>query len=135
MPDASLDVVNRFFTSLEKGDAAGVAACFAADSRVWTPGDHWFSGDHSPDEIQGLSATILALFPTGLRFQVSDITAQGERVAVEATSEGAHVNGRVYRNAYHMLFVIRDDQIVLLKEYMDTALAGDFLGHDAPPPS
>ena len=135
MARSGLETVEHFFKSLEQGDAAGVAGCFAADARVWTPGDHWFSGIHTPDEIQNLSATILGMFPDGLRFQVQGVTAQDDRIAVEATSEGAHVSGKTYRNAYHMLFVVRDGSIVELKEYMDTALAGEFLGHEGPPGS
>ncbi len=133
MSNTALQVVNDFFSALEKGDATGIASCFAADAVVWTPGDHWFSGEHKMDEIQGLSAQIFSLFPGGLHFQIEAITSQNDRIAVEATSEGTHVSGRVYRNAYHMLFVVRGSEIVVLKEYMDTALAGDFLGHDAAP--
>ena len=31
------------------------------------------------------------------------------------------MNGNVYNNHYHMLFVIRDDKIAIVKEYADTA--------------
>lgn len=130
---APLDIVNAFFAANEKGDSAAIAACFGDDAVVWTPGDHWFSGEHRPEEIPDLSASILALFPDGLRFQILGITSQGERIAVEATSEGRHIDGRTYRNAYHMLFIVRDGKIRVLKEYMDTALAGSFIGHEALP--
>ena len=133
MARSGLETVEHFFESLEQGDPAAVAGCFAADARVWTPGDHWFSGIHTPDEVLRLSGMILGMFPDGLRFQTQGITAQDDRIAVEATSEGHHVSGRTYRNTYHMLFVVRDGAIVHLKEYMDTALAGAFLGHEAPP--
>ncbi len=133
MAREALQVVNDFFSSLGKGDAAGVAACFGDDAVVWTPGDNWYSGEHSPDEIQELSAAILALFPDGLRIEPVALTCEGERIAVEATGEGRHVSGRIYRNSYHMLFVVRDGKIRVLKEYMDTARAGEFLGRDAPP--
>jgi len=132
MTSTPLDVVNTFFQAMEKGDAAGIAACFGDDAVVWTPGDNWFSGEHTPDEIEGLSASILSLFPAGLRFEILAMTCQDERIAVEATSEGLHVDGRTYRNAYHMLFVIRGGKIRVLKEYMDTALAGSFLGREGP---
>ena len=128
-----LDVVQAFFNALEKGDGAAVAACFSDDAVVWTPGRNWYSGEHDLAEIQTLSARILAQFPKGLRFEIQGITAEGERVAVEATSRGEHVNGRTYANAYHMLFTVRDGAIASLKEYMDTELAGDFLGRESPP--
>ena len=133
MSSTPLQVVNTFFNCLEKGDAAGVAGCFGDAAVVWTPGDHWFSGEHTPDEIQGLSGQILSMFPSGLQFEIEAMTSEGERIAVEAVSRGEHINGRVYSNTYHMLFVVRAGKIAVLKEYMDTALAGEFLGHDAPP--
>ncbi len=133
MADESMQIVNDFFSSLKKGDAAGIASCFSEDAVVWTPGDNWFSGEHTPDEIQGLAAQILSQFPDGIRLEPVAVTREGERIAVEATGEGRHIDGRTYRNAYHMLFVVRDGKICVLKEYMDTALAGEFLGRDAPP--
>ena len=133
MTQAAAEVVNTFFQSLTKGDAAGVAGCFAEDATVWTPGDTWFSGDHTLADVQKLSARILALFENGIRMEVDAITREGERIAVEAHSEGVRKDGRVYANRYHMLFIVRDEKIVHLREYMDTKIAADFLGQDAPP--
>jgi ketosteroid isomerase-like protein len=48
------------------------------------------------------------------------MTAEGERVAVEAESLGDHASGQVYSNLYHFLFEFRDGKLLSLKEYMDT---------------
>ena len=61
------------------------------------------------------------VFPQGLAFTIDAMTAEGERVAVEAHSEGRHVSGATYSNEYHFLFVFRDGKLVLLREYMDTS--------------
>ena len=76
---------------------------------------------------------ILAMFPSGLRFETEAMTTEGERIAAQATGRGEHVNGRLYSNTYHRLFVIRDGKIQILKEYMDTAIAGELLGHEGHP--
>jgi ketosteroid isomerase-like protein len=86
-----------------------------------------------PDEVRELSAVILAMFPSGLRFETEAMTTEGERIAAQASGRGEHVNVRLYSNTYHRLFVIRDGKIQILKEYMDTAIAGELLGHEGPP--
>jgi ketosteroid isomerase-like protein len=55
------------------------------------------------------------------------MTAEGERVAVEARSQGQHVSGALYSNDYHFLFVFRDGKLAVLKEYMDTERVTDIL--------
>jgi len=48
-------------------------------------------------------------------------TAEGDRVAVEATSSAINAaNGRVYENCYHHVFICRDDAIAEMREYQDT---------------
>ena len=48
------------------------------------------------------------------------MTAEGDRVAVEAETYGEHVSGKTYNNFFHFLLVIRDGKIQEWKEYMDT---------------
>ena len=55
------------------------------------------------------------------------MTAEGDRVAVEAESRGVHASGLPYNNYYHFLFRFRDGELVRLTEYMDTELATDVL--------
>ena len=52
---------------------------------------------------------------------------EGERVAVEAHSEGRHVSGATYSNEYHFLFVFREGKLAVLREYMDTERVTDIL--------
>ncbi|MFC3172762.1 nuclear transport factor 2 family protein [Novosphingobium bradum] len=59
---------------------------------------------------------------------VLGITAEGDRVAIEAKSAGIAnpVTGRAYGNFYHFLFKVRDGQLVLFKEYQDTLHVYDY---------
>ena len=79
------------------------------------------------DQLPEFMGGILSQFPEGLHFRVTGITAGGDRVAVEAESEGHHQNGRTYHNQYHFLFILRDGKIVQMKEYLDTMRAHEFL--------
>ncbi len=43
---------------------------------------------------------------------VQGVTAEGDRVAIEAEGRAELKNGRIYANRYHYLFVLRDGKIL-----------------------
>ena len=63
----------------------------------------------------------------GLKLTPKGITAEGDRVAVEAESYGQHANGKVYNNQYHFLIEVRNDKIQAVREYLDTMHANEVL--------
>ena len=120
-------LIRRFFEAMNTGDTAGILESYAEDGYVQTMGNTLISGVYSKDEIRGFADGIYEAFPQGLSFTVVGITAEGDRVAVEAESSGQHVSGKAYNNFYHFLFIIRDGKVVSMKEYLDTELATDIL--------
>jgi ketosteroid isomerase-like protein len=62
-----------------------------------------------------------------VKIEIHRVTAEEDRVAVEASSYISRPSdGVVYNNFYHHLFVIKDDLIILFKEYQDTLHLLDF---------
>ncbi len=120
-------IAREFFAALSRTDTAAIAAMYADDFTLWTAGTLPFSGTFTRAQALRAMDQILGLFPDGLAFTIKGITAEGERVAVEAESDGRHVSGKTYHNQYHFLLIIRDGKIVQLKEYMDTMHANDVL--------
>lgn len=116
-----------FFEALNAADGERIAAAYAPDGRCWTSGNTLISGVLSRDQIVAGAAAVLDVFPQGLAFTVHAMTAEGERVAVEAESKGLHVSGVEYRNLYHFLFEFRAGKLLELKEYMDTEVITDVL--------
>jgi ketosteroid isomerase-like protein len=57
--------------------------------------------------------------------RVLSITAEDDRVAVEAEGNALHANGRRYDNHYCYIFQIRDAKIFIFREYQDTLLVFD----------
>ncbi len=126
------EIVRHFFDVLDRADRDALDTLYADDFEVWTAGALPFSGTHTRARALENAPMVLSLFPEGLRFTLLAMTAEGERVAVEAESEGRHVSGRPYHNRYHFLIEIRDGRIRRLKEYMDTKHAYEvFVGDDA----
>jgi ketosteroid isomerase-like protein len=90
-------------------------------------GNTLISGRYTKAQINDAAGAIYQVFPQGIRFVIKAMTAEDDRVAVEAESEGMHVSGRLYGNQYHFLFRLRDGKVVELKEYMDTERVTDIL--------
>lgn len=120
-------IVIKFFDALNRGDVDFIVETYAADGCVQTMGNTLISGVFSREQIAASAGGIFDVFPQGLSFIVIDMIAEGDKVAVEATSEGKHISGQIYSNDYHFLFEFRDGKLLLLKEYMDTERVTDVL--------
>jgi uncharacterized protein len=118
--DRNKALVEHFFAAMNTGDSAAIVDAYAEDGAVWTSGGTLISGTFSKAQIRDASGRIFEAFPHGIAFSILAMTAEGERVAVEAESQGEHVSGKRYTNQYHFLFEFRDGLVVRLKEYMDT---------------
>lgn len=119
--------VEAFFDAMNRGDSAAIVAAYADDGYVQTMGQTLISGKFTKAQISAAAGAIFETFPQGILFRISAMTAEGERVAVEAESDGMHVSGKRYQNLYHFLFQFRDGKLVTLKEYMDTERVTDIL--------
>ena len=124
---ANKALVRIFFDALSRADVEAVRELYAEDFELWTAGTLPFSGtSNKAQALEGMRG-ILSIFPEGLDFSIDAMTAEGERVAVEAKSEGVHTSGARYHNRYHFLLVVRDGRITELKEYLDTEHAREVL--------
>ena len=119
--------VERFFEAMNTGDVATMIDSYCDDGYLWTKGHTLISGRYSKEQVQAAAGAIYEAFPEGIAFDILHLTAEGDRVAVEATSSGMHVSGRLYENEYHFLFQLRDGKVLSLREYMDTERVTDVL--------
>lgn len=119
--------VEAFFAAMSRSDSAAIVAAYADDGYVQTMGHTLISGKYTKAQISAAAGAIFETFPQGIHFTINAMTAEGERVAVEAESDGMHVSGKRYQNQYHFLFLFRNGQLITLKEYMDTERVTDIL--------
>jgi ketosteroid isomerase-like protein len=132
--DSNKATVTRFFDALNKGDVDTIVNTYAQDGCVQTMGGTLISGIFSREQVADSAGSIFDVFPAGLTFTVLDQVAEGNKVAVEAVSNGEHISGQTYSNEYHFLFEFRDGKLLKLKEYMDTEQVTDVLcGGQRPP--
>ncbi len=84
---------------------------------------------HGRDEIVArLFTPLAAALATPLRFEIVSMTAENDRVAVEARGHATLVSGGPYDNVYCFVFRLAGDRVVEITEYLDTALVGRAFG-------
>jgi uncharacterized protein len=120
--------------SIEANKAAAIAIVQGAvngqldrsamsDDAVW-----WMQGRRELpiNEFVAMQRSFYATHIDGTgRLEVHGLTAEGDRVAVEAECFVPLKKGGVYNSTYHFLIRFRDGKAYLVKEYFDTARARD----------
>jgi ketosteroid isomerase-like protein len=123
-------IVLSFFENLSAGKVDAMLAAMS-DSATWTvmgkPENFALAGTKTKAQFGELFRGIGAALPKGLRVTPKALTAEGNRVAVEAESYGEHANGKVYNNQYHFLIEVQNGKIQAVREYLDTIHAKDVL--------
>ena len=86
------------------------------DITWWIAGRGLRTKEAFRDGGAGFRASIVRREP----LKIHGITAEGDRVAVEAETFIEMKNGKIYNNHYHFLFLFQDGRIYHAKEYHDT---------------
>ena len=129
---ANRALVERFYELMNARE-------FEAMWALFDPAASWSGGSGPGRTVDEMRALIIDPNPRfvggGIDFVLHAMTAENGRVAAEAESHAELVDGRIYNNHYHMLFVIGGGLIVRVKEYNDTAHAqAVFSAIDEPEP-
>jgi uncharacterized protein len=120
-------LVLGFFENLSAGNGAAVLGAMADSATWWIQGNFPLSGTKSKQEFAAVVGELGSKIDGGLRVTPKGITAEGDRVAVEAESYAKMKNGKTYKNTYHFLLVVRDGKIQSVREYLDTIHANEVL--------
>ena len=120
------ELVQEFFNLLSSGSDKYLDF-YNNESVIWTAGENAIGGSRSKSEVVGFAKNVLDSFPEGITFNVVNLVAENDYVAAEVEGSAMHVSGKPYNNKYHFLLKIKDNEILELKEYMDTQLAAKVL--------
>jgi ketosteroid isomerase-like protein len=121
--DSNRQLAIEFYRRFSADDIPGVLELMAEDATFWIagqPGSSPTAGLHDKPGIARIFRRMRDALEGPLRMRVENTTAEGDRVAVEASSEGTLKNGRAYRQAYHAVFTLSEGRIAAVREYMDT---------------
>jgi len=119
----SSEFVRQIFAGLEKGDGAAFFA-HVADDVDWTVmGTHPLAGHYhsKADFIAGTFAKLNRVLPNGAELHVDHLYVTGDTAIVELHSEAIAKNGFRFDNRYCWVVVFRDNVIVEVRAYLDSA--------------
>lgn len=128
--DLNKDIVHQMFAALNDGNGAKYISFMAEDVRVTYFGDHVFSGTYigKADFLQNFVPVLRSRIDGGIRFRIKNIIAEGDQVVVECEGEAKSKGGLDYNNLYCIVLKLKNDKVVEVREYMDTALTRDVFG-------
>jgi ketosteroid isomerase-like protein len=109
----------EFIRRLATGDFTGLP--IADEFSVWTP----VNGNINRSEYEIAAKTVAKLAPVGLTFTIDGTTAEGDRVAVEASCHAQLRTGKIYDQHYHFLFEFRHGRLYRLRTHLDTKMVAD----------
>jgi ketosteroid isomerase-like protein len=122
-------IVLSFLENFSAGKADAALALMADNATWWIAGKFEMSGTKTKAQFTEMLKGMGAVMPKGMRITPKGITAEGDRVALEAESYGEAANGKIYQNQYHFLVEVRNNKIQAVREYMDTMHAKEvFIG-------
>ena len=120
MSEANKQLVVEFFEKFSQGRIAEVLSMLADSATWWVAGSFPLSGTRDKKAFAELLQGIGDTCEGPIRITPKGLTAEGDRVAVEAESYVKLKNGRVYNNQYHFLIEIHGGKIERVREYLDT---------------
>ncbi len=113
MTEASHALAHRFLAALSAG--AVPDDLLTDDMTVWTT----TGGTSEKARWQGGLAMLSALFTDGLTYTADAITAEADRIAIEAHSAGTLRDGSAFANRYVFILRTRDGRIAAIAEHMN----------------
>ena len=118
------ETIEHYVEALQRGD--GIAGFFDADA-TWSLAGRlplsgtWEGRDAILTDFLGQIGSLYE--PGSISLEVTSLTAEGDRVALEWTSRARLNNGEPYENRCAALFTLADGRITTVREYMDTDYA------------
>lgn len=115
-------IAREFLDAISSCDGDRIVSYLHEDATWWVSGTlPGISGTSTKEQMRAALNQMPVIYKPGtMRVIPGGFTAEGDRVAVEARSEGELHNGRSYRNTYHFLFVLRDGKLAEIREYIDS---------------
>jgi ketosteroid isomerase-like protein len=128
--EANKQLVRDTWGAVSQGDVEGFMSRLA-DDVTWTFfGSHRFAGTfRGKDELVAkLFAPLGEVLADGIKVHTDSLTAEGDRVVMEARGEASTKDGRPYNNSYCIVITVRDGKVAAVREYLDAELVTSVFG-------
>ncbi len=115
-------VALSFYRALQEKDPVALDRVLAEDAQLWVAGTTPASGCCGKARFMELFAHMRHAIDGPMTIVVDAVTAEGDRVAVLAHGIMKTASGKDYNQDYHFFARVSGDQVVEMREYMDTEL-------------
>jgi uncharacterized protein len=119
-------IVERYVKAAEVRDGDTILELFAPDATWQLDGELPISGIWRGRDaiLNDFLGTAMSYYePGSVDIEITSMTAEGDRVALEWTSRARTTGGERYENHCIGVFTVRDGRITSVREYMDTLYA------------
>ncbi len=116
---ANKALVRQFWEAFSRSDFDTVMDLLADDVSWWVAGNTGISGTYDKAGLKELFTGVAGGTKTGVKVTPTVMTAEDDRVAMEALSEAETLDGKQYKNDYHFQHVIKNGKLAVVREYMD----------------
>jgi ketosteroid isomerase-like protein len=128
MIEENKEIAVRFLLATGNNDAETVAACVDPDGISVAKGTSKFTGPRRfGTNIADTIEAFKKIIPTGLRYRICSVTAEGDRVVVQAEGDAVTHDGKPYCNEYCFVCTVKNRKVVRVDEYFCTKMADEVL--------
>lgn len=122
--------VRRYFDAVNAGDCAAILALTSEDFLFTTMAraPDWLQIEWDREAFSQVPPTMSQLMKAPIRLDLLDMIGEGDKISVEAETDGEMLNGRRYNNAYHFAFELADGKLRRVREYSCSYLAQSCFG-------
>jgi hypothetical protein len=122
--------VRDWFAAIDRGDEKAIIGMTTEDFvfKCMSRQPEWLRIQWNREQFAAAPATMSTLMTAPIHIWIVDMTAEGDKVAVEAAGDGQMKNGRRYDNAYHFVFKLRNGKFHEVLEYSCSHLAQSCFG-------
>ncbi len=125
--EANKKLVTEFWEAFSASNYDKVLSMLADDATWWVAGNFELSGTYTKAQFAELLKGVTGALPQGIKVMPKMLTADEDRVSVEAESYAPHTSGKIYNNFYHFMMRVRNGKIASVREYLDTMHAKEIL--------
>lgn len=128
--EGNKQVVRSWFAAVNAGDEAAILAMTNEDFSFLTMarGPEHLLYNWDREQFSKVPSTMSQVMESPIQLKINDMTAEGDRVAVEAETDSRMLSGKRYNNAYHFVFKLRDGKFTEVREYSCSFLAQSCFG-------
>ena len=121
--------VEEWIDALGRGDVGALREAATDDMIVETVAStSSLAGRRTFEEFSENLAVVSEMTKNGMEFEITELTAEGDRIALECVGRAELVDGSVFDELHFMILYLRDGKVYRVKKYAESGLVEAVFG-------